>query len=158
MRRSRQATRDGTLPSGSTPIDAKEKIAARCIGEDGVERVAECHCGQLKAIATGEPGRVYVCHCKSCQRRTGAVVHSGSRWDKGQVRIEGEHKVYGRKADSGFEIRFHFCPNCGSNVFWEGDRTPEYWGIAVGCFADPDFPAPIYSAYEDAMHPWLGVT
>jgi hypothetical protein len=123
-----------------------------------VERVAECHCGQLKAIVTGEPGHVYVCHCKSCQRRTGAVVHSGSRWDKGQVRIEGQDKIYGRTADSGFEIRFHFCPNCGSSVFWEGDRTPGYYGIAVGCFADPDFPAPTYSAYEDAMHPWLEVS
>jgi hypothetical protein len=123
-----------------------------------MERVAECHCGQLKAIATGEPGRVYVCHCKSCQRRTGAVVHSGSRWDKSQIRIEGQDKIYGRMADSGFEIRFHFCPNCGSSVFWEGDRFPDVYGIAVGCFADPDFPAPIYSAYEDAMHPWLDVT
>jgi hypothetical protein len=73
-----------------------------------MERVAECHCGQLKAIAAGEPERVYVCHCKSCQRRTGAVIHSGSRWLKSQVRIEGEHKIYGRMADRGFEIR---CPN-----------------------------------------------
>jgi hypothetical protein len=123
-----------------------------------MERVAECHCGQLKAIATGEPERVYVCHCKSCQRRTGAVVHSGSSWQKSQVRIEGEHKAYGRPGDSGFEIRFHFCPNCGSSVFWEGDRSPATCGIAVGCFADPSFPPPLSSAYEDAMHPWLVVT
>jgi len=43
-------------------------------------------------------------------------------------------------------------------VFWEGDRGPDHHGIAVGCFADPDFPAPVYSAYEDAMHRWLEVT
>ncbi|MFL5268624.1 MAG: GFA family protein, partial [Stellaceae bacterium] len=87
-----------------------------------MERTASCHCGQLRAITSGEPGNVYVCHCKACQRRTGAIIHNGSRWQKSQVRIEGEHKVYGRVADSGFEIRFHFCPNCGSSVFWEGDR------------------------------------
>jgi len=123
-----------------------------------MERVAECHCGQLKAIATGEPERVYVCHCKSCQRRTGAVVHSGSSWLKSQVLIEGEHKIYGRPGDSGFEIRFHFCPDCGTSVFWEGDRSPANCGIAIGCFADPNFPPPLASTYEDAMHPWLGVT
>jgi hypothetical protein len=72
------------------------------------------------------------------------------------VRIEGEHKVYGRIADSGSEIRFHFCPNCGSSVFWEGDRSPTTCGIAVGCFADPDFPAPTSSGWEESMHPWLG--
>jgi hypothetical protein len=122
-----------------------------------MERVAQCHCGQLKAIASGEPGRIYVCHCKSCQHRTGSVIHNGSSWDKAQVRIEGEHKVYARLGDSGLEIRWHFCPNCGSSVFWEGDRNPGTCGIAVGCFADPSFPAPLSSSYEDAMHPWLGV-
>lgn len=105
-----------------------------------MERMAICHCGQLRAIASGEPERVYVCHCKACQRRTGAVIHNGSSWPKSQVRIEGEDRVYGRMADSGFEIRFHFCPNCGTSVFWEGDRNPATYGIAVGCFADPDFP------------------
>jgi hypothetical protein len=122
-----------------------------------MERVAQCHCGQLKAIASGEPGRVYVCHCKSCQHRTGSVIHNGSSWEQAQVRIEGEHKVYARLGDSGLEIRWHFCPNCGSTVFWEGDRNPGTYGIAVGCFADPDFPPPLSSSYEDAMHPWLGV-
>ena len=127
------------------------------IGEDEMERVAECHCGQSRAITSGEPGSVYVCHCKACQRRTGAVIHNGSRWLKSQVRIEGEHKIYGRIADSGFEIRFHFCPNCGSSVFWEGDRSPTTCGIAVGCFADPNFPTPTSSGWEESMHPWLGL-
>lgn len=123
-----------------------------------MERIAQCHCGQLKAIAGGEPDRVYVCHCKACQRRTGSVIHNGSRWLKTQVRIEGQHKVYARIAESGFEIRFHFCPNCGSNVFWEGDRAPEWCGITVGSFADPEFPAPTYGLFEEDMHPWIDVT
>jgi hypothetical protein len=45
-------------------------------------------------------------------------------YPKAQVRIEGDNKIYERDAESGFKIRFHFCPNCGSKVFWEGDRTP----------------------------------
>ena len=31
-------------------------------------------CGQLKAIAMGEPRSVYLCHCQACQRRSGSVV------------------------------------------------------------------------------------
>jgi len=123
-----------------------------------MERTAQCHCGSLRVIASGEPERGYVCHCKACQRRTGAVVHSGTRWLKSQVRTEGKHKIYARMADSGYEIRFHFCPNCGSNVLWEGDRTPEFCGIAVGSFADPDFPAPTASVWEESMHGWLGLS
>jgi hypothetical protein len=122
-----------------------------------MERTAECHCGQLRVIAAGEPDRVYLCHCKACQRRTGTAFHFGTRWLKSQVRIEGDHKIYSRMADSGFAIRFHFCPNCGSNLFWEGDKTPEFCGIAVGSFADPEFPAPSASIWEESMHGWLGL-
>ena len=50
-----------------------------------MERIAQCHCGQLRAITSGEPDSVYVCHCKACQRRTGAVIHNGSRWLRSQV-------------------------------------------------------------------------
>jgi hypothetical protein len=137
--------------------EAENGAARPFAGEELMERRAECHCGRLKAIVTGEPTSVYVCHCKACQRRTGAIIHNGSSWVKTQVRIEGEHKIYARMADSGFEIRFHFCPNCGTSVFWEGDRNPGNCGIAVGCFADPDFPAPKSSGWEGSMHPWLGL-
>ena len=70
-----------------------------------MERVAMCHCGQLRVITLGEPDSVYVCHCLACQRRTGSVIHNGTRWMKDQVRIEGEHRVYGRVADSGCRAR-----------------------------------------------------
>ena len=122
-----------------------------------MDRTATCHCSQLRVIATGEPARIYVCHCKACQRQSGSVLHSGTRWLKSQVRIQGEHKIYARKGDSGFEVRCYFCPNCGSNVFSETDRAPEYCGIPVGCFADPDFPPPTVSIWEESMHGWLGL-
>src|ERR1700739_1408284 len=98
---------------------------ARKSGRKEMERIAECHCGRLRAITSGEPESGYVRHSKACQARPGAIIHSGSRWLKSQLRIEGEHKIYGRIADSGFEIRFYFCPNCGTSVFWEGDRRPQ---------------------------------
>lgn len=47
-----------------------------------MERIAECHCGALKVIASGEPDRVYLCHCKACQRRTGTAFHFGICWLK----------------------------------------------------------------------------
>ncbi len=122
-----------------------------------MERTAECHCGSLRVVASGEPERVYLCHCKACQRRTGAVVHSGASYPKNRVQIAGKHKIYERDADSGFKIRFHFCPNCGSNVFYEGDRNPGNIGITVGSFADPGFPPPTYSAWEESRHGWLGL-
>jgi hypothetical protein len=40
----------------------------------------------------------------------------------------------------------------------ESDRNPNIYGIAVGSFADPNFPPPTSSGWEEVMHPWLGVT
>ena len=120
-----------------------------------MERTAECHCGQLKAVASGEPEHVYVCHCKACQRRTGTAFHMGTFWQKDRVRIEGDYKIYERGTDAGTKIRFYFCPNCGSNILWDADRRPAHYGIAAGSFADPDFPPPTFAVWEEAMHPWV---
>jgi hypothetical protein len=39
---------------------------------------AQCQCGSLRAIASGEPRIINVCRCRSCQRRTGLVIHAGA--------------------------------------------------------------------------------
>ena len=122
-----------------------------------MQRIAQCQCGSLRAVASGEPDIVNVCHCVSCQRRTGAVMHSGAYYKRSQVRLEGESKLYVRTSESGRKLRFHFCQNCGTSVYWEADLRPDHYGIAVGAFADPEFPAPTYSVWEETIHPWLNL-
>jgi hypothetical protein len=109
----------------------------------------------LRVIATGEPDRVYLCHCKACQRRTGTAFHFGASYPKERVRLDGERKIYERDADSGNRIRFHFCPNCGSTLYWERDRNPAVCGVAVGAFDPSAFPPPSDSIWEESMHSWL---
>jgi hypothetical protein len=122
-----------------------------------MQRTAQCQCGSLRAIASGEPDIVNVCHCISCQRRTGAVMHSGAYYKRSKVRLEGESKLYVRTTESGRQLRFHFCWNCGSSVYWEADLRPDHYGIAVGAFADPQFPAPTLSVWEETIHPWINL-
>jgi hypothetical protein len=107
-----------------------------------MQRTAQCQCGSLRAIASGEPTAVYACHCLSCQQRTGSVLFAGASFLRTHVRYEGPSKAYARRADSGLEIRFYFCPECGTSVYYESDKSPDLCGIAVGCFADPGFPPP----------------
>ena len=89
-----------------------------------MERTALCHCGSLRVIASGEPNRVYVCHCVPCQRRTGAIMHSGAIFLKRQVRIEGASKVYARDADSGNEVRFHFARTAAATFITSSTDPP----------------------------------
>jgi hypothetical protein len=69
------------------------------------------------------------------------------------VRIEGETKPFARAGDPGRESTCNFCPNCGTSIWWEG--FPGKIGVAGGCFADPDFPRPTISIYEQLRHRWV---
>lgn len=122
-----------------------------------VSRTAECSCGQLRAEATGDPVRVSICHCLACQRRTGSVFGMQARFEAGQVRIRGESTEFIRVADSGSRARFRFCPTCGATVYYTLDEVPGFVAIPVGAFAEPGFPEPTVSVYEDRMHTWVGL-
>jgi len=120
------------------------------------ERQAACSCGQLKLRLAGDPQLVSSCHCLACQRRTGALFGSTSFWRKSQVlAIEGERRSWRRVADSGTGLIHQFCPTCGSTVFWESEATPELVSVAVGTFADPQFPAPVRTVWTESKHGWL---
>ena len=120
-----------------------------------MERIAQCHCGTLRATTSGEPLLVAICHCKACQQRTGALAASVAGFAKAQVTIEGQTKVFDRYGESGRKVRFYFCPNCGTSLYWEADGRPGSYILAVGAFADPNFPPPSVSIFEESKHTWM---
>jgi hypothetical protein len=44
---------------------------------------------------------------------------------------------------------------CGTTVFHTEDGDNESVAVAVGAFADPNFPAPRVSVYDCRRHPWV---
>ena len=120
-------------------------------------RVASCSCGQLQARTAAEPIRVSVCHCLACQRRTGSVFGAQARFPREAVTVTGESNKYVRVGDEGTRITFHFCPMCGATVYYPIGAAEEFVAIPVGAFADPSFPAPTVSVYEERMHSWVAM-
>ena len=118
-------------------------------------RHAACSCGQLRLEIEGEPSRVSMCHCLECQRRTGAVISNQARFHREQITFAGQATAWSRKAESGNALTFYFCPTCGSTVYWEGEGFPGYVAVAIGNFADPNFPEPTIAVWEDSRHPWV---
>ena len=94
------------------------------------------------------------CHCLACQRRTGSVFGVGAYYPEAQVTASGVTKQFERPTESGARFVTHFCPTCGSSVYWYAGKNPGLVGIAVGAFGDPSFPAPARSVWEQSMHPW----
>src|SRR6058998_3147597 len=120
-------------------------------------RRAACSCGQLHLTVEGEPSRIWVCHCLECQRRTGAVISNQARFRREEVTFAGKATAWMRTAESGNALTFHFCPTCGSTVYWEGEGFPGYVAVAIGNFADPSFPAPTIAVWEESRHPWVSL-
>ena len=118
-------------------------------------RTARCSCGKLSVETTDEPAIVIACHCTECQRRTGSVFGVGAYFPKAQVKISGPSKSYTRPGAEGRKMRNSFCPECGTNLYWESELLPGAYGIAVGAFLDPSFPAPARSVWEVNRHYWI---
>ena len=116
-------------------------------------RRAACSCGQLHLTIEGEPSRISMCHCLECQRRTGAVISNQARFRREQVTFAGKATAWMRTAESGNALTFHFCPTCGSTVYWESEGFPGYVAVAIGTFADPNFPAPTIAVWESHATP-----
>jgi hypothetical protein len=120
-----------------------------------MNRIATCCCGSLRAEALAEPAVVATCHCTECQRRTGAPFGVVAFFQKEQIRTEGPSKLYVRDGQQGRKVWFHFCPDCGTTVYWHADLAPDLIGAAAGAFADPSFPKPTFSVWEATRHPWV---
>lgn len=118
-------------------------------------RTAACACGALHLTVRGEPRRVSLCHCGQCQRRTGAPFGVAAFFARADVEVEGESRTYRNVGDSGRWLDFHFCPICGSTVYWEMERRADALAVAVGAFADPGFPAPAQSVWNERRHDWV---
>lgn len=122
-------------------------------------REATCHCGQLRLEVTGEPRVVSICNCLACQRRTGSAFGMQAAFSADQVRITGRYGDFARVSEEPDQKVgvFHFCPDCGSQVFTTEPRDPDLVVVSVGSFADPNFPPPTESGYDNNRHAWIGL-
>ena len=120
-------------------------------------RHAACSCGQLHLTIDAEPSRIAMCHFLACQRRTGAVISNQARFPREQVTVAGNSTTWVRTAESGNAVTYHFCPTCGSTMYWESTGFPGYVNVAIGNFADPSFPAPNIAVWEQSRHPWVSL-
>ncbi|MGE0525925.1 MAG: GFA family protein [Bdellovibrionales bacterium] len=120
-----------------------------------MKHVASCSCGQLSLIYDGEITKTTLCHCFACQKRTGSAFGVQTRLDRNKVAIEGESTLYQRTGDEGNIISFHFCPKCGSTVYYEAPWLEGAIAVPIGAFANPNLPAPAMHVYGNRRHHWV---
>ena len=85
------------------------------------------------------------------------MLSANSAWPEEAVTVSGESRVFERLGEEGHWGRMHFCPVCGTTLFWRIERAPGMIYVAVGGFADADFPEPEVAVYGEQAPPWLRI-
>ena len=106
------------------------------------------------------------CHCLCCayggQRVPLSRLPASVRRAMDQQRVfsegnrppEWSYKIYTRTSNAGTRINHHFCPTCGVTVCWTRETGSTRFGIPVGAFNEPSFPAPSVSLWEERRYEW----
>ena len=105
----------------------------------------------------GEPIHSFACHCDYCQKLTGSLMIAAAVFrEEDVIETSQDTAVF-----QGFEKfpngkRF-FCSTCGAGVHWiNPDVFPGMRLIAIGAFADREFPGPEIVYQTQYRHPWQG--
>ena len=80
-----------------------------------------------------------------------------ARFGREQIAFNGTATAWTRTGASGNALTCYFCPTCGSTLYFENGAFPGFVAVAIGNFADPTFPPPILSVWEEARHPWVSL-
>jgi hypothetical protein len=93
-----------------------------------------CNCGAVRYEVTEPLLRASYCHCKRCQRRSGAAASAQAHPAPGTFRIvSGQEKLRSWKLPEGGGEKW-FCGDCGSPIFGANISHPESIGIRMGTF------------------------
>ena len=91
-----------------------------------------CHCGAIRYEAEVEPDPIAICHCRDCQRLSGAAFRANVSAPVGTFRISGRPKLYVKVGDSGARRVHAFCPDCGGPVYSCAEVDPAAYSLRIG--------------------------
>ena len=113
-----------------------------------------CLCGGVTYEGSGEPVFTGKCHCTDCRKASGGGHMALFAVPEGAVKISGETKSYGLKADSGATVTHHFCPNCGVRMFNTNTNMAGLTVLVASTLDDPEFYKPAMTVYASRALSW----
>ena len=113
-----------------------------------------CLCGDIRYRSTKTPVFVSHCHCKRCQRHSGALFATdvglavdGLTWLKGSP-------TYWKSSDA---LERGFCSKCGSTISNRYFDDPSFVVVPVGSLDDPERVNPQFHIMTESQVSWLKI-
>ena len=116
-----------------------------------------CTCGQVRYRMTSGPLIVHCCHCRWCQRETGASFALNALIEADRVQLlSGTRDVVHTPSESGIGQKISRCATCRiavwSNYGGAGDKVRF---VRVGTLDEPDRLPPDIHIYTASKQPWV---
>lgn len=111
-----------------------------------------CHCGRVRYETDAEPFEATVCHCSICRRTTGAPFVAWATVPRARFRFVAGTPA--RLRSSAAAVR-SFCPNCGTQLTFEGADTPDETDITTASLDDPGRVPPKDHTYVASRLAWV---
>ena len=120
-----------------------------------------CTCGHVRYQITSKPLIVHCCHCRWCQRQTGAAFALNALYEAVNVKLlKGDVTEKSIPSPSGKGQVIARCPKCKvavwSNYFMGGIKELIRF-IRVGTLDDPDQLPPDVHIFTSTKQPWVNL-
>ena len=117
-----------------------------------------CSCGAVRYRLTSAPMFVHCCHCRDCQRQTGAAFAVNALIETDRVvLLSGEPQAISMPTDSGRPHQIYRCPACRIGVWSEYGGIAKLRFVRVGTLDNPDALPPDVHIYTRSKLPWVAL-
>ena len=106
-----------------------------------------CHCGRIRFTAQVADGEAYLCHCRMCQRTSGAISLAFKNLPKTDVTWTSQPDWY----HSSPIARRPYCAKCGTSLGFEYPDSANL-DLTVASFDDPSQFRPTFHFGVESMH------
>ena len=114
-----------------------------------------CACGAIRYRCNEKPLVQAICHCRDCQRASGAAFGALFVVPTDKVEFEGETpKYWEKKADSGNTMHRGFCGQCGSPLYIYRPETPAMTFLTAASLDDPNNFEPTSEVWTSKANRW----
>jgi hypothetical protein len=116
----------------------------------------KCLCGRIHYTFEHPASALDVCHCKNCQRQSGAAFVPFLAVPLGAFHLEGSPNCYGDDdTESGKTVARYFCGDCGSPVYVVVESAPNTAYVAVGTLDDTRNLTPKCHGWTASKQGWV---